>query len=256
MEYPLVSLITSTYNNPESLKILYECYKLTDYPRDKLEWIILDDGDKSHDKIFGNDKTVKYYYIGNSCKSFFYNKMKKKEKKIMPKHKNHFYEYRLPKGMKYNILCHYSSHNIIMHFEEDCFYLTNHIKLRLEKLQNCVSSNIIGTFCTYKPVSMVNNRSQKTISNRKTFSECLAYTKQFWIEKKFNNQDIENISFNFLKKRIDKVNKINGIKIVVFLLTENNKLKNKNLMKLVENSDENGWHFGKLDDKLFLQLIK
>lgn len=222
MEYPFVSLVTCV-NNKISLEILFECYKLTDYPKNKIEWIIIDNSENKILEKINNNDTIKYFYFKN----------------------------KMTKGMMYNIACNKTKYDIIMHFENDCYYLQNHIKTRLHNLKNCSTSDKIGTFCTYKMISLINNKSKKTMSNRKTFSECLVYKKDFWNKKKFNEKDNENISFNFLKKRCYLVDNNNGTNIVVLLINKNN---NKELKKRIENSEENGWHFGKIKNELFLKI--
>lgn len=44
MSRPFVSVITPTYNRRKFLPALIECYKSQTYPKDRMEWIILDDG--------------------------------------------------------------------------------------------------------------------------------------------------------------------------------------------------------------------
>ncbi len=41
---PFVSVITPTYNRRKFLPALIECYKHQSYPKERMEWIILDDG--------------------------------------------------------------------------------------------------------------------------------------------------------------------------------------------------------------------
>jgi glycosyltransferase involved in cell wall biosynthesis len=41
---PFVSVLTPTYNRRRFLPYMIECYKSQTYPKDKMEWIILDDG--------------------------------------------------------------------------------------------------------------------------------------------------------------------------------------------------------------------
>lgn len=41
---PFVSVITPTYNRGRFLSALVECYKAQTYPKDRMEWILLDDG--------------------------------------------------------------------------------------------------------------------------------------------------------------------------------------------------------------------
>jgi len=41
---PFVSVITPTYNRGRFLSALVECYKAQTYPKERMEWIVLDDG--------------------------------------------------------------------------------------------------------------------------------------------------------------------------------------------------------------------
>lgn len=44
MEHPFVSILTPTYNRRKYIPILIEIYKAQTYPKEKMEWLILDDG--------------------------------------------------------------------------------------------------------------------------------------------------------------------------------------------------------------------
>ena len=49
---PFVSVLTPTYNRGRFLPALVACYKAQDYPKDRMEWIILDDGTESVEETF------------------------------------------------------------------------------------------------------------------------------------------------------------------------------------------------------------
>lgn len=49
---PFVSVITPTYNRRKFLPSLIKCYKSQTYPADRMEWIILDDGDDCVQDVF------------------------------------------------------------------------------------------------------------------------------------------------------------------------------------------------------------
>jgi len=49
---PFVSVVTPTYNRRPFMKALIECYRHQDYPKDRMEWIILDDGTDSVEECF------------------------------------------------------------------------------------------------------------------------------------------------------------------------------------------------------------
>jgi glycosyltransferase involved in cell wall biosynthesis len=49
---PFVSVITPTYNRRRFLPALIECYKSQTYPKDRMEWIIFDDGEDCVKDVF------------------------------------------------------------------------------------------------------------------------------------------------------------------------------------------------------------
>jgi glycosyltransferase involved in cell wall biosynthesis len=44
MSRPFVSVLTPTYNRAKFIPAMVECYKAQTYPKDRMEWIIMDDG--------------------------------------------------------------------------------------------------------------------------------------------------------------------------------------------------------------------
>ena len=44
MSRPLVTVLTPTYNRRRFIPFLIECFKAQNYPQNRMEWIIFDDG--------------------------------------------------------------------------------------------------------------------------------------------------------------------------------------------------------------------
>jgi len=57
LNYPLVSVITPTYNRRTFIPTLIECFLNQSYPKDRMEWIVLDDGTDSVEDIFTAHKS-------------------------------------------------------------------------------------------------------------------------------------------------------------------------------------------------------
>lgn len=62
---PFVSVCTPTFNRRPFIPIMLECFRNQTYPKDRMEWIIVDDGtDKIKDLIKGaNIPQIKYYEL-------------------------------------------------------------------------------------------------------------------------------------------------------------------------------------------------
>ena len=63
--YPLVSVCTPTYNRRPFIPMMFECFENQTYPKNKIEWIIVDDGsDKIEDLILeSNIQQIRYFKI-------------------------------------------------------------------------------------------------------------------------------------------------------------------------------------------------
>jgi len=63
--YPFVSVCTPTFNRRPFIPIMLECFKNQTYPKDRMEWIIVDDGtDKIRDLIEASGiKQIKYVEV-------------------------------------------------------------------------------------------------------------------------------------------------------------------------------------------------
>ena len=51
MSRPFVSVLTPTYNRAKFIPSLVECYKAQTYPKERMEWIILDDGSEKIEEL-------------------------------------------------------------------------------------------------------------------------------------------------------------------------------------------------------------
>ena len=58
---PFVSVCTPTYNRRLFIPSLIKCFQNQDYPKDKMEWIIIDDGEDSVEDLFKDVECVKYF---------------------------------------------------------------------------------------------------------------------------------------------------------------------------------------------------
>ena len=63
--YPLVSVCTPTFNRRPFIENMFNCFRNQDYPKDRIEWIIVDDGtDKIKDLIVAsNIPQIRYFEV-------------------------------------------------------------------------------------------------------------------------------------------------------------------------------------------------
>ena len=63
--YPFVSVCTPTFNRRPFIETMFECFRNQDYPKSRIEWIIVDDGtDKIEDLIEkSNIPQIRYFKV-------------------------------------------------------------------------------------------------------------------------------------------------------------------------------------------------
>ncbi len=106
--YPTVSVCTPTFNRRPFIPTLFECFKNQTYPKDKIEWVIIDDGtDKIKDLIENSGiSRIKYYELDT----------------------------KLTLGAKRNLMHEKTTGDIIVYMDDDDYYPPERIQHAVDKL--------------------------------------------------------------------------------------------------------------------------
>jgi hypothetical protein len=106
--YPLVSVCTPTFNRRPFIPTMFQCFKNQTYPKDRIEWIIVDDGtDKIQDLIRESGiSQIKYVSV---------------EKKMYL-------------GAKRNLMHSHCKGSIIVYMDDDDYYPPDRIEHAVERL--------------------------------------------------------------------------------------------------------------------------
>ena len=225
---PSVSIITPTFNRRHFYKLTINTFLNTRYPKDKLEWIIVDDGTDKVKDIFEltpelkNDPRIKYFELD--------------EKK--------------PIGFKRNYCIEKASHDYIVCMDDDDYYPVNSVKLRMLELlksgKDCVTCTSIGCFDINKYVSMVNVPPHRLPFSERISEASLCFKKSFWEEQKFKDDSQHSEAKEFLVGRENKTIEISWEGVLVALLHNRNTSD-----KIMIDQSPNGCHYG-WSDELFL----
>lgn len=107
--YPLVSVCTPTFNRRPFIPTMFECFKNQTYPKDRIEWIIVDDGtDCIEDLISASGiKQIRYFRQ----------------------------ETKMSLGQKRNYMHSFVKGTIIVYMDDDDYYPPERISHAVEKLQ-------------------------------------------------------------------------------------------------------------------------
>jgi len=68
--HPPVSIVTPTYNRAKFIPFLFECILQQTYPRERIEWLIYDDGTTSIEPLIAGMKTklnIRYFRSDTKC---------------------------------------------------------------------------------------------------------------------------------------------------------------------------------------------
>jgi len=274
-DLPTVSIITPTKNRHHFMKLAVYNFFTQNYPREKLEWIIVDESNPPVKDLIPADDRIKYYHVKEEERKYLFDKWtsqirsglvkpgktekqvsnQKIDKVIVP-HKmeyGDFYKFRLPIGMKRNMGVNWANNRVIVHMDDDDFYPPNSVRIRvgllLQSSKPCVSCSAIANFNICRMISMINVPPYDMSYEKRTSEASLAYFKNFWEKQRFEAKAVCSEGESFLRGRTQQVVDLDWNGIIISLRHSGN-ISSRN--ELTE--EPNGWHFGKIDNKLFLFL--
>ena len=184
-DIPYVSIVTPTCNRRTIFPLAIRNFFKIDYPHDKLEWIIVDDGDDPIEDLmeeYMNDKRIRYMKL----------------------------DYKLPIGKKRNFLAALAKYPFIVHMDDDDYYPESSVTARIKVLlinpgKQCVGCTKVRCYDlvndeTFEAADLAQDNTPFTISE-----STLAYTKQFWKKQRFNDLDRKTECLAFIKDRESEI---------------------------------------------------
>lgn len=105
---PMVSVCTPTYNRRPFIPSMLKCFEHQTYPKERIEWIIIDDGTDKIDDLVKNHPNVKY----------------------------HSYEKKMTLGKKRNLMHEKATGDIIVYMDDDDYYPPTRISHAVSMLTN------------------------------------------------------------------------------------------------------------------------
>ena len=106
-KYPFVSVCMPTFNRRPFIPIIIECFNNQTYPKDKIEWIIVDDGTDKIEDLVKDIPQVKYFK----------------------------YDEKMTLGVKRNLTNDKASGDIIIYMDDDDYYPPDRISHAVETLR-------------------------------------------------------------------------------------------------------------------------
>ena len=113
---PFVSICTPTFNRRPFFEYTIKCYLHQDYPRHRIEWIIIDDGTDKVEDLVGDIQGVKYFK----------------------------YDEKMTLGKKRNLMHEKSKGDIIVYMDDDDYYPPERVSHAVDMLQSHPSALCAG----------------------------------------------------------------------------------------------------------------
>ena len=108
IKYPLISLCTPTFNRRPFIPFMIKCFEHQIYPKERIEWIIIDDGTDPIEDLVKHVPQVKYFY----------------------------YKDKMELGQKRNLMHSKCSGDIIIYMDDDDYYPEERISHAVQMLQD------------------------------------------------------------------------------------------------------------------------
>lgn len=209
---PFVSLVTPTYNRRRFIPSIIRCIEQQTYPKDKMEWIIFDDGQEPVGDLFEAAKatlpTVKYIYS----------------------------EEKLTLGEKRNRLNDEAKGTILIAIDDDDFYFPERVASAVTALNSKPSVDLAGSsevymyFSDTKEIYKIGPYFQKHATNG-----TMAWRKRYALSRAYD----ETVAFaeekSFLEGYKNDLVQLNPMKVMLVMCHSDNTF-DKTQLRTKENS--------------------
>ena len=182
-QLPNVSIVTPTYNRQDIFPMAIRNWELFEYPREKLEWIIIDDSDNNQNlsQILPKSKQIKYYKLQTTG--------------------------RLSIGQKRNFGVEKATHDYIVFMDDDDYYYPVSVYARISLLLKYPQYDLVGV-TTLDIYDVVDDFCAR-INGVHVSEASMAFRKSFWVQRPFQNKfNTLGEGYPFIKDRRHQIVKM------------------------------------------------
>jgi glycosyltransferase involved in cell wall biosynthesis len=204
---PFVSICTPTFNRRPFIPIIIKCFENQTYPRDKMEWIIIDDGTDKIEDLVAHLPYVKYFK----------------------------YDEKMTLGKKRNVLNEKAEGDIIVYMDDDDYYPPERVKHAVDTLRNskalCAGSSAM--FIYFKHINKMYQFGPygPNHSTAATF----AFKKELLKQTKFDEDSSVAEERKFLKDYTIPFVQLESTKSILVFSHVHNSFDKKELLKQMPN---------------------
>ena len=205
--YPFVSICTPTFNRRPFIPFMIKCFEHQTYPKDRIEWIIIDDGTDPIMDLVLNIPQIKYTYY--------------KEKMLL--------------GKKRNLMHNKCSGDIIIYMDDDDYYPPDRISHAVQTLLDNPTFLIAGSSEMY-----VYFDSKQKVYRCGPYKEyhstaaTFAFKKELLLETSYNDDNALAEERHFLKNYTIPLKQLDSLKSIIVFSHKHNSLNKEKLLDNME----------------------
>lgn len=206
-ELPFVSICTPTFNRRPFIPYMVQCFEHQLYPKNRMEWIILDDGTDPIGELVKDVPQVKYYYY--------------KEKMVL--------------GKKRNLMHKKCSGDIIIYMDDDDYYPPERVSHAVQTLIDNPSYLIAG--CSEMFIYFDSKKKVYRCGPYKEYhstAATFAFKKELLLETKYNEGDALAEERFFLKNYTLPLKQLDSLKSIIVFSHQHNSLNKEKLLDNLE----------------------
>ena len=219
-DLPFISVITITRDRRAFIPLVKYGLIAQTYPADKIEWVVVDDGNDQIIDLISDMKNLKYVLSDNP----------------------------LTIGAKRNLAVEHAKHDILVTMDDDDVYPSNSLLSRVAHLlaapkKECLFSTVIPCYNIHEKKSFMNIPPIKLPMCERVSEATLCFTRAFWEAGKFPDQQIAE-GGGFVRGREQQCREMSPQDVIVSLVHK----KNTSSRKAPPMAEPNGCHYGFSDD--------
>ena len=208
IELPFISLCTPTFNRRPFIPYMIKCFEHQTYPKDRIEWIIIDDGTDPIGDIVSHIPQVKYFY----------------------------YEEKMLLGKKRNLMHSKCSGDIIIYMDDDDYYPPERISHAVDMLKNNPKFLLAGSSEMHVYFDSRNSVFQcGPYKQYHATAATFAFKKELLLETKYDDEMALSEENKFTKSYTIPLIQLNTLKSILVFSHKHNSL---NKEKLLEHPDQ------------------
>jgi glycosyltransferase involved in cell wall biosynthesis len=206
---PFVSICTPTFNRRPFIPYIIKCFEHQTYPKERIEWIIIDDGTDPIEDLVKDIEQVKYFY----------------------------YEEKMLLGKKRNLMHSKCSGDIIIYMDDDDYYPPERISHAVETLLENPSFLVAGSSEMHFYFDSRNQVYQcGPYKEYHATAATFAFKKELLLETSYNEENALAEERHFLKNYTIPLKQLDTLKSIMVFSHKHNSLNKEKMLENMEST--------------------